>query len=328
MSKEKVKKNKRNAVLYKEMTVDMKKPKIMIIMLLVNLLIVPIAAGFFLGIIGTAITGVGNYRLLAWYLITLVYFEGFILLFITPAITAGSISLEKERQTLDVLLTTRMTPWEIVWGKYSSSLLFLSLMVLSTFPLLALVFIYGGISLIQLFYIGLMMFIFIAFISSFGILFSALTKNTIASVILTYVFLIFYFTITIMLPFVLLIGVALFNEYLYYDRTYFSAIQTEHFINGDILMLTGTWNPILMFYDTIGNTIGYQYGELGSTKGLVSLCGTFIMPHFTEKNILMKLWTPISMVQMVLLSFVNLKLAAALLNPVKGKGKKRKIKKR
>ena len=93
-------------------------------------------------------------------------------------------------------------------------------------------------------------------------------------------------------------------------------------------MLTGTWNPILMFYDTIGNTIGYQFGELGSTKGLVSLCGSFIMPHFTEKNILMKLWTPISMVQMVLLSFVNLKLAAALLNPVKGKGKKRKIKKR
>ena len=37
-----------------------------------------------------------------------------LLLFIVPAITAGSISGERERQTLDLMLTTNMRPVDIV----------------------------------------------------------------------------------------------------------------------------------------------------------------------------------------------------------------------
>ena len=94
---------------------------------------------FFLIIGVSALEGVNSYRTLAWYLITTVFIEAFILLFITPAITAGTVSLEKERQTLDVLLTTRMTTWEIIKGKYGSDFILLSFMVVSTFPLLAIV---------------------------------------------------------------------------------------------------------------------------------------------------------------------------------------------
>ena len=102
----KLKKNKRNAVLYKEMTMDMKRPKILIIALLINLFLAPIGICFFIGIVIAAMNGLCSYRVLAWYLISMVYVEATMLLFITPAITAGSVSLEKERQTLDVLLTT------------------------------------------------------------------------------------------------------------------------------------------------------------------------------------------------------------------------------
>ena len=320
----KSKKNKTNAVLYKEMTIDMKRPKIMIIMLLINLFLAPISLCFFLGIMIASVGGVCSYRVLAWYLIAMVFVEATLLLFITPAITAGSISLEKERQTLDVLLTTRMTPWEIIKGKYGSDFIFLALMMVSTFPLLAIVFIYGGISFIQLLYIGLVLLVFIGFISCFGIFFSALTKNTIVSVILTYLFVLIYISVTLSVPFIIQSIIAMVNESLYYDKNLFAWITDPHFINGDFLMLLGTFNPLLMIFDVLGNTIGYNFGDYASFKGMISMCGTDILPHFTENNILMKLWTPISLVEMVLISLGVLRLSAAILNPVKGKQKDKK----
>ena len=53
----KPKKNKTNAVLYKEMTIDMKRPKIMIIMLLINMFLAPISFFFFLGIMISMVAG-------------------------------------------------------------------------------------------------------------------------------------------------------------------------------------------------------------------------------------------------------------------------------
>jgi len=318
------KKNKTNAVLYKEMTIDMKRPKIMIIMLLINMFLAPISLCFFMGIMISSVAGTCSYRVLAWYLIAMVFVEATLLLFLTPAITAGSVSLEKERQTLDVLLTTRMTPWEIIKGKYGSDFIFLSLMVISTFPLLAIVFIYGGISFFQLLYIGLVLLVFIGFISCFGIFFSALTKNTIVSVILTYLFVMIYISTTFSLPFVIQATIAMVNEMLYTDRNAFAWITDPHFINGDFLMMLGTFNPILMIFDVLGNTIGYDFGDLYSVKGMISLCGTDVLPHMTQNNILMKLWTPISMIEMILISFGVLKLSAIILNPVKGKVKEKK----
>jgi len=35
-----------------------------------------------------------------------------------PVFLAGSMTSERERQTLDLLLTTTLTPWQILWGKF------------------------------------------------------------------------------------------------------------------------------------------------------------------------------------------------------------------
>jgi len=42
--------------------------------------------------------------------------EGGMLMFIMPAITSGTISGERERRTLDLMLTTGLNSWEIVAG--------------------------------------------------------------------------------------------------------------------------------------------------------------------------------------------------------------------
>lgn len=60
--------------------------------------------------------------------------EFVMLIFIMPAVTAGSISGERERQTLDLMLTTDMTPAEIVLGKLMSSLSTMFLLIISSFP--------------------------------------------------------------------------------------------------------------------------------------------------------------------------------------------------
>jgi len=70
----------------------------------------------------------------------------FLLAFVTPGLTAGVISGERERQTLNVLLTTRLTAWQIIWSKMVSSSAFVVLLVAATLPLYSIVFLYGGVS--------------------------------------------------------------------------------------------------------------------------------------------------------------------------------------
>ena len=72
--------------------------------------------------------------------------EFLLLMFIVPAVTASSISGERERQTLDLMLTTRMSAGQIVGGKLLSALSTLLLLILSSFPAVAMVFVYGGIT--------------------------------------------------------------------------------------------------------------------------------------------------------------------------------------
>ncbi|MEG6616216.1 ABC transporter permease [Peptococcaceae bacterium 1198_IL3148] len=70
--------------------------------------------------------------------------------FVIPGLTAGTISGERERQTLNVLLTTELSPTAIVIGKMLSSCSFTLLLIMATAPLYSLVFMFGGVSPTQL----------------------------------------------------------------------------------------------------------------------------------------------------------------------------------
>jgi len=53
------------------------------------------------------------------------WYTGYVLLFnmlVGPVFSAGSITSERERQTLELLLCTTVSPWQILWGKLISSL--------------------------------------------------------------------------------------------------------------------------------------------------------------------------------------------------------------
>ncbi len=50
----------------------------------------------------------------AWFPVYVVVFS----MLVGPVFLAGSMTSERERQTLDLLLTTTLTPWQILWGKF------------------------------------------------------------------------------------------------------------------------------------------------------------------------------------------------------------------
>jgi ABC-type transport system involved in multi-copper enzyme maturation permease subunit len=66
-------------------------------------------------------------------------------LWLTPAYTAGAIAVEKERQTLDALLTTDLRNREIVLSTYVSRLANLIMLLLAGLPILALLQFMGGV---------------------------------------------------------------------------------------------------------------------------------------------------------------------------------------
>jgi ABC-2 type transport system permease protein len=109
-----------------------------------------------------------------------------LILFITPGLTAGVISSERERQTLNIMLTTTQSSTSIILSKLISSISFLLLLIIASLPLYSIVFLFGGISPGQLLtMIGFYTFTIITF-GSIGVLFSTLIRKTIVSMVTTY----------------------------------------------------------------------------------------------------------------------------------------------
>jgi ABC-2 type transport system permease protein len=65
---------------------------------------------------------------------------------ITPAITAGAISGEREKLTYEMLLATPLRPSSILWGKLVSALGYVFLLIFAAVPMASLVFTFGGVT--------------------------------------------------------------------------------------------------------------------------------------------------------------------------------------
>jgi len=153
-------------------------------------------AGFLL--LTTGFTGKGFFRPDTSFMMfaVLTILQMALVLFITPSLTAGAISSEREKQTLNILLTTTQSSTQIVVGKLLSSVAFLVLMLIAGLPLYSLVFLFGGVSPSQLISIFLFYLVTVVAIGSIGVMFSTITKRTIVAMIATYGSIIFLGGIT------------------------------------------------------------------------------------------------------------------------------------
>lgn len=83
------------------------------------------------------------FRMLAWM-------EFAMAALLAPAGTVGCISGERERKTLDLLRSSRMSPMEIAAGNLLSALSSVLVLLLGGAPVMASVFLFGGIRALQL----------------------------------------------------------------------------------------------------------------------------------------------------------------------------------
>jgi len=117
---------------------------------------------------------------------TLVFTQWFLVAVITPALTTSAITMEKEQRTFDLLAITPLSRMAIVWGKFASAMAFVVVMILCGLPLVAVLFLMGGID------VGVMaaryagMLVTGALLAAFGVAMSAMCATSTLANLLTY----------------------------------------------------------------------------------------------------------------------------------------------
>ncbi len=162
------------------------------VMLTVHLLIV---AGFAFMIEEVAVRSVGNSfgggaatadigRALFTALLLLLTL---VVMILGPASTSGAISLEREKQTLDMLSVTPVSSLAIVVGKLVSALGWMFMLLLASIPVMALVFMFGGVGPEDLVRGYVVLFASAILYGSLGLFISALVKRTQAATVINLV---------------------------------------------------------------------------------------------------------------------------------------------
>ncbi len=105
--------------------------------------------------------------------------------FLSGSSTAGAISLEREKQTLDLLVVTPITSLAIVLGKLLSTLVYVFLLIAASLPLMAVVFAYGGVGPEDVLRGYAVLVATAVGLGSFGLLCSSLVKRTTAATAIT-----------------------------------------------------------------------------------------------------------------------------------------------
>ena len=109
-----------------------------------------------------------------------------LIILVAPALSAGSIAGERERQTFDLLLVTGVGTRRMVLGKLTENLAFLVLMILCSAPVMSLVLVTGGVSAADVLATLLYLAVIALAALSVGMVMSAIFRRTLVAVIASY----------------------------------------------------------------------------------------------------------------------------------------------
>jgi ABC-type transport system involved in multi-copper enzyme maturation permease subunit len=120
-------------------------------------------------------------------------------LLLAPSLTSGAVSMEREKQTLELLITTPASTFGLVVGKLVSSLAYVVLLILASIPLMSLAFVFGGIAPDDVVRAYVVLLATAFGLGSIGLFLSAWLKRT---QLATAIALIVVFLVSFVLPFV------------------------------------------------------------------------------------------------------------------------------
>jgi ABC-type transport system involved in multi-copper enzyme maturation permease subunit len=116
----------------------------------------------------------------------LILVETLLVVFLAPAFTAGAISLEREKQTLDMLTATPISSLAIVIGKLLSALAYVFLLIAASIPLTALVFVFGGVGPDDVVRAYVVLIVSALGLGSLGLFISAVMQRTQGATVVTF----------------------------------------------------------------------------------------------------------------------------------------------
>lgn len=234
-----------------------------------------------------------------------------LILFVVPALTSSAISGERERQTLEILLTTTLKPIQIITGKLYASISEIVLLVLSSLPILSLVFTVGGIRMVDLVTLMAVCIITAIFVGAIGLLYSTVFKRTVPATVMTYGTLIVIMLVSVVALFV--IQALMIN---FYDQQYYAVNPTSGAAYNPptigYAMLILLWNPAVTIFSMLTS-------QFGGTNVLRELMMEFGM----NNQFLINNWFQISIVIQLATAVALIFFAAKQLNPL-NHGKKKK----
>lgn len=182
----------------------------------------------------------------------LFYSQAVLIALITPALTAGAISIEREQRTFEMLRSTTLSPRSIVLGKLTSSVSFVILLLTSSLPLLSLCFLLGGVSPGEVFFAYLLLVGDAFLFGAIGLAWSAYAANTATATALSYATLILFFALTF--PF----AMPTFDENGYAPIFGLSALNPMGAVTGAVLpehyyrWVWPAWIPALLLNGSLG----------------------------------------------------------------------------
>ncbi len=135
--------------------------------------------------------------------------ELMLIIFMSPAFTAGAITGERERKTYDLLRTTLLPGPAFIVGKLESALSYILLLLFSAVPLQSIAFLFGGVSETELIVAFVILAITAVTLGSVGLFFSSTTGRTLTASLRTYIIAL---AVTFGIPVVLSIFLGFYNN--------------------------------------------------------------------------------------------------------------------
>lgn len=294
---------KMNPILKKELMVGSRSMKMSLAIMGMNGFLTLIVIMVMMAAAGQATFSSYDYSNLIYLFLALGCIECGILSLIVPIITSGSISGEREKQTLDIMLTTPVKPFSIAVGKLESAMVVVMMYMVSSIPLLAIAFVLGGLSWWALLgLIGMMLYLGI-YVGSVGIFCSSVVKRSIAATILTIAIGVGIITVT-----AIIFGV--WNGVAAYLGVLANGVNYDYEMGASLIVMM--INPYAPFFDFMVRTL--------SSYSVYSMWDSIGNGNLLLEGIY-RAWIPLSMIINLLIAFGFLKLAARNIATTRNKRK-------
>lgn len=291
-----------NAVYLKESKLRVRNVKFALTVLFYNLILIGIAIFGFSVAFSTTMTGRVEYSNAIALYAALIAIEAGMVMFLVPAFTAGSIAGEREKQTLEILLTTTLKPGQIVWGKLMSSISMVLLLIVSTLPTISIIFTIGGVDIFDLLEFVVVIFVCTLLIGSIGIWASVMMKRTVPATVFAYGGIILLCAIT-----VIIVGVVWVVRSLYYAQMLAQGRVVTIDVSPVLLVLL--FNPVC----TLVEALMKQFAGQSIMMNVMTHSGN-ILP-----NVVREYWVIFSLVAQAALACFIMRMAGKQLDPLRKK---------